>query len=113
MEEKIKNIKASVIIEKQSELQYSVIGERIEDYEKYFNDVFYKNIQDNVKHSNWGVWFQQSDESKPSFIVDIYVDDQNDYILIRRVIEYFKQSDPELIVMPPNWDYQKFVGSVE
>jgi hypothetical protein len=110
MSEKIRNIVAGIVIANQAELQMSVNGERLHDYESYFNDVFYEHIQENMKHSNWGVWFKQDDETKPHFMVDIFTDSQDDYLLIRRVIEYWnKDNDPQLTIMAPYYTFQQFI----
>jgi hypothetical protein len=113
MEEKKRNIIASIVIVNPAELQMSVNGERLNDYEAYFNDIYYDHIQENMKHENWGVWFKQDNEAIPSFIVDIFTDSQDDYVLIRNVIEYYnKDNDPKLTIMSPYWNYQKFVEDI-
>ena len=69
----IKNIKAGIAIENPAELQMSVIGEKLNDYEKHFNDLYYDKIMAAINHNNWGIWFKQIDEFKPKFIVDTYL----------------------------------------
>ncbi len=108
MDEKIKNIVVGIAIAKPTELLISVNGEKHNDYSSFFNDIFFDAIQEKIKHSNWGVKFSQDDEHKPSFVVDIYVDDQNDYLLIREIINS-KKEDPELQIMSPYWNFQHFV----
>src|SRR5450631_3885835 len=109
MSEIMKHIKASIAIVNTAELKMSVNGERLNDYETYFNEFFFDHIQENIKHSNWGVWFQQDDELKPHFMVDIYVDTQSDYLLVKKVIEFYnRDNDPKLTIMAPCWNFEKF-----
>jgi len=103
------HIKASALIVKEDEMQMTVNGERLDEYETYFNDIFYNHIQELIRHTNWGVWFQQDNEAKPHFIVDIYVDTESDYLSIKRVIEFYnKANDPQLTINAPFWNFEKF-----
>lgn len=109
MGEKIKNIKAGIAIQNNAELKLSVNGERLNDYEKFFNELYFDIIQTSLDHSNWGVWFKQIDEYAPKFIVDIYVDQQNDYLMIYRII---KDSPPPMKfeLMDHYWNFQYFLN---
>jgi len=104
------HIKASALIVKEGELRAIVNGEKLDEYEIYFNDIFYTHIQELIRHANWGIWFQQDNESKPHFIVDIYVDTESDYLSIKRVIEFYnKTNGPELTINAPCWNFEKFI----
>ncbi|HTQ66049.1 MAG TPA: hypothetical protein VMI12_14720, partial [Puia sp.] len=99
-------------IERPEELKLSVNGERLNDYEMFFNDLYFDPISKAVGHDKWGVWFKQIDEFKPKFIIDIYpVDLKNlhDYLLIRNIIEINPPRDMEIEIMAPYWDFERFV----
>lgn len=101
-------IKVGIVITGPSELKMEVIGGRIKDYTAYFSDKFYDIIQTSIDHDNWAVWFKQSDESKPIFVVDIYVNEKSDWKLIYDIIKSNQDDDPELQLMNRYWDYDYY-----
>jgi hypothetical protein len=107
---KKRNIVASIYIESPKELQLSVNGERLKDYEFVFNAMYYEKISAAVGHDKWGVWFKQISELIPRFVVDIFPEKPNDYAIIYNVIRANMPTDSmEFELMAPYWDYSRFI----
>jgi hypothetical protein len=104
----VKNIKAGIVIHHPQELQLSVNGDRLSDYEFVFNHMYYERVSKAVGHDSWGVWFKQLEEVGPTFIVDIFTNSLVDYSLIARTICSNLPTDMKFQVMPPYWSYDYF-----
>jgi len=106
----VKNIKAGIVIHHPKELLLSVNGDRLNDYEAVFNHMYYSLINNAIGHDQWGVWFKQLEEIRPTFIVDIFTGTVEDYVLIARIISANLPHDMKFEVMPRYWNFDRFVA---
>ena len=108
----MENIQVGIKIENLQELQMSVIGDRINDYTLHFKFLFQDEINKQLNHNNWGVYFSQDDDVKPHFMIDIYTNNNQEYFLIKQIIELKISHDIGFTIMGRYWDFTNFLATI-
>lgn len=103
-----RNIRAGIAFTSAKELRIAASGERHEDYEKQFHDLFFDIISGAITHGKWGVHFTQIGFLS-EFVVDIYTDNIQDFTIIYNIISKNGAGDIKLQMMQPYWEFQKFL----
>jgi hypothetical protein len=115
MEEKkgFQNIKASIAIATEAELKRSVNEERVNDYRREFNNLYFELLNQLFPTVKWGIIFKQIEEHEPRFEVDIFTDQINDYALIHNTITHNPPKSIRLTIMAYYWGFDEFLRQSE
>lgn len=106
---KFKHIIAGIAFSAPSELRIAASGERLDDYEKEFNDLYFDKIKSAISHDKWGVQFAQIDMNNPRFVVDIFVNDPHEFNVIYSIINENPHRAISYEMMAQYWGFEKFM----